>query len=140
MAGDTRFLLDTNILLAALIAPDTLPAEAQAKLIDPAHTVYFSAASIWEIAIKYSLGRENFNFRPEDIQKLALDTGFTELPIRSDHCHRIADLPWHHRDPFDRLLVAQAQTILAYLLTSDGLLVKYSNLVRVVAVKQDCKA
>lgn len=135
MAGDTRFLLDTNILLAALIAPDTLPTQVQAQLSDPAHSILFSAANIWEIAIKYSLGRENFNFRPEDIQRLALETGFTELPIMSDHCHRIADLPWHHRDPFDRLLVAQAQAIPAYLLTTDELLAKYSDLVRVVALK-----
>lgn len=135
MAGDTRVLLDTNILLAALIAPDTLPEEVKAQLSDPAHTVYFSAASIWEIAIKYSLGRESFNFRPKDIQQLAMETGFTELPLVSDHCHRIADLSWHHRDPFDRLLVSQAQSIPAYLLTTDGLLSKYSDLVHLVALK-----
>ncbi len=135
MAGDTRFLLDTNILLAALIAPDTLPAEVQGQLSDPAHSILFSAASIWEIAIKYSLGRESFNFRSEDIEQLALETGFTELPILSGHCHRVADLPWHHRDPFDRLLVAQAQAIPAYLLTTDGLLATYSDLVHVVALK-----
>jgi len=135
MTGEGHFLLDTNILLAALIAPDSLPAEVQAQLSDPAHTIFFSTASIWEIAIKYSLGRESFNFRPEDIQQLALETGFTELPIVSDHCHRVADLPWHHRDPFDRLLVAQAQAIPAYLLTTDELLAKYSDLVRVIGLK-----
>lgn len=135
MAGDGRFLLDTNILLAALIAPDTLPAAVQAQLCDPAHNILFSAASIWEIAIKRSLGREAFNFRPEDIQQLALETGFNELPILSEHCHRVADLPWHHRDPFDRLLVSQAQSIPAYLLTTDELLARYSDLVRVVGLK-----
>ena len=135
MAGDARFLLDTNLLLAAFIAPSTLPAEVQAQLCDPAHSILFSAASIWEIAIKRSLGREAFNFRPEDIQQLALDTGFSELPILSEHCHRIADLPWHHRDPFDRLLVSQAQSIPAYLLTTDALLARYSNLVRVVGLQ-----
>lgn len=135
MAGHTQFLLDTNILLAALIAPDTLPADVQAQLCDPTHDVLFSAASIWEIAIKHSLGRETFNFRPEDIQQLALETGFVELPILADHCHRIADLPWHHRDPFDRLLVSQAQSIPAYLLTTDQLLAKYSDLVRVAGLR-----
>ena len=140
MAGDMRFLLDTNILLAALIAPDILPEEVNAQLSDPGHTIYFSAASIWEIAIKYCLGRESFNFRPEDIQQLAMETGFTELPIMSEHCHRVADLPWHHRDPFDRLLVAQAQAIPAYLLTSDGLLAKYSDLVHVVALRHQERA
>lgn len=131
----TQFLLDTNILLAALIRPDTLPEDIQAQLCDPANTILFSAASLWEIAIKCSLGREDFNFRPEDIQQLALETGFTELPVMSNHCHRIADLPWHHRDPFDRLLVAQALAIPAYLLTTDALLAKYSDLVRVVTLR-----
>ena len=135
MAGDAHFLLDSNILLAALIAPDTLPAEVQAQLSDPANAILFSADSIWEIAIKRSLGREAFNFRPEDIQQLALETGFAELPVISNHCHRIADLPWHHRDPFDRLLISQAQAIPAYLLTTDELLAKYSDLVRVVVLK-----
>jgi len=131
----TQFLLDTNILLAALIRPDALPEDTQAQLCDPANTILFSAASLWEIAIKCSLGREDFNFRPEDIQQLALETGFAELPVISNHCHRIADLPWHHRDPFDRLLVSQAQAMPAYLLTTDALLAKYSDLVRVVTLR-----
>jgi PIN domain nuclease of toxin-antitoxin system len=135
MAGHTQYLLDTNILLAALLAPETLPEEIQAQLSNPANDILSSAASIWEIAIKCSLGREDFNFRPEDIQGLAQETGFTELPIASDHCHRITDLPWHHRDPFDRLLVSQAQAIPAYLLTTDELLAKYSDLVHVVTLK-----
>lgn len=130
-----KLLLDTNILLAAVINPDTLPMDIQAQLQDPKNSILFSAASIWEIAIKRSLGRDDFNFQPEDIQSLALETGFTELPIQSDHCHRLVDLPWHHRDPFDRLLVSQAQSIPAYLLTSDALLANYSELVRVVTIK-----
>lgn len=135
MAGNTQFLLDTNILLAALITPEALPTEVQTQLSDPANGILFSAASIWKIAIKRSLGREDFNFRSEDIQQLALETGFTELPVLSNHCHRISDLPWHHRDPFDRLLVSQAQAIPAYLLTTDELLAKYSDLVRVVVLR-----
>jgi PIN domain nuclease of toxin-antitoxin system len=135
MAGNTQFLLDTNILLAALISPDALPPDVRSQLSDPANGILFSAASIWEIAIKRSLGREAFNFRPEDIQQLALETGFTELPVVSNHCHRITDLPWHHRAPFDRLLVSQAQAIPAYLLTTDESLAKYSDLVRVVVLK-----
>lgn len=129
-----KFLLDTNILLAALINPDVLPMEIQAQLQDPKNGILFSAASIWEIAIKRSLGRDDFNFQPGDIQNLALETGFTELPIQSNHCHRLVDMPWHHRDPFDRLLVSQAQSIPAYLLTSDALLAQYSELVRVVVI------
>ncbi len=130
-----KLLLDTNILLAALINPDALPKDVQAQLQDPKNSVLFSAASIWEIAIKRSLGREDFNFLPEDIEQLALETGFIELPIQSGHCRRLVAMPWHHRDPFDRLLISQAQAIPAYLLTSDALLAKYSDLVSVVAIK-----
>lgn len=130
-----KLLLDTNILLTALINPDTLPMDIQTQLQDPKNSILFSAASIWEIAIKCSLGREDFTFLPEDIQQLASETGFTELPIESHHTHRLVDMPWHHRDPFDRLLVAQAQSIPAYLLTSDALLANYSELVKVVEIK-----
>jgi PIN domain nuclease of toxin-antitoxin system len=128
-----KLLLDTNILLAALIDPDSLPAEIQQDLRDPGNTVLFSSASIWEIAIKYSLGRHDFDFRPEEIQHLAEQTGFDELPICARHCHALADLPWHHRDPFDRLLIVQAKSLPAYLLTRDSGLAQYSDLVRLVA-------
>lgn len=137
MTGNTQYLLDTNILLTALIAPQTLPKDIQSQLRDPTNTILFSAASIWEIAIKYSLGRSSFDFKPEDIQQLALETGFTELRIASGHCLYVASLPWHHRDPFDRLLIAQAHSIPAYLLTTDELLSSYSELVRVVKLKQE---
>jgi len=97
--------------------------------------VYFSAASLWEIAIRRSLDRNDFSFFPEVIHQLALQTGFTELPIAAGHSYAIARMPWHHRDPFDRLLIAQAQSIPAYLLTTDVALEQYSELVRRVAVK-----
>lgn len=128
MAGHV-YLLDTNVLLAALLAPERLPPEVIAGLTDASTTVYFSAASIWEIAIKRSLNRADFDFSPEDIHRLALDTGFTELPVKGEDCYPIASLPWHHRDPFDRLLVAQAQSLPAYLLTTDDMLSRYSELV-----------
>ena len=123
------YLLDTNVLLAALLAPERLPPEVVAGLTDSSNTVYFSAASIWEIAIKRSLNRADFEFSPQDIHCLARDTGFTELVVKSEDCYPIASLPWHHRDPFDRLLVAQAQSLPAYLLTTDGVLSRYSELV-----------
>ncbi len=130
-----KWLLDTNVLLAALIKPEVLPTDTQKLLQDPTSTVYFSAASMWEIAIKQSLGRDDFDFLPEDIHQLALQTGFTELPIASSHSYAIARMPWHHRDPFDRLLIAQAQSIPAYLLTTDAALEQYSELVKRIAVK-----
>lgn len=123
------YLLDTNVLLAALLAPERLPPEVVAGLSDSSNTVYFSSASIWELAIKRSLSRADFDFSPEDIHRLAQDTGFTELAVKGEDCYSLVDLPWHHRDPFDRLLVAQAQSLPAYLLTTDGVLSQYSELV-----------
>ncbi len=123
------YLLDTNVLLAALLAPERLPPEVVAGLTSASNTVYFSAASIWEVAIKRSLNRTDFDFSPEDIHRLALDTGFTELRVKGEDCYPLVNLPWHHRDPFDRLLVAQAQSLPAYLLTTDSVLRQYSELV-----------
>ena len=127
------FLLDTNVLLAALIAPERLTDEALVWLRDPGNEILFSAVSIWEIAIQRSLERDGFDFMPEEIERLALETGFRELPVRAAHCHSVARMPWHHRDPFDRLLVAQGQALPARLLTTDRLLTRYSDLVTLVA-------
>jgi PIN domain nuclease of toxin-antitoxin system len=123
------YLLDTNVLLAALLAPERLPAEVVADLSDSSNTVYFSSASIWEVAIKRSLKRDDFNFLPNDIHRLAMDTGFTELMVKGEDCYPLVNLPWHHRDPFDRLLISQALSLPAYLLTTDGVLHQYSDLV-----------
>ena len=133
--ANQAYLLDTNILLSATIAPARLPAQGRRWLCDPRNAIHFSAANIWEIAIKRSLSREAFDFDPQDIQRLALETGFTELPILGEHCHALATMAWHHRDPFDRLLVAQAQALPAYLLTSDRQLAAYGELVMPVTLK-----
>lgn len=124
-----RLLLDTNVLLAMLLAPGRLPERTRETLADPQNEVLFSAASLWEIAIKSSLGRAAFDFRVEDIHALALETGLRELPVEGAHTYLVATLPWHHRDPFDRLLVAQAMTLSARLLSTDSVLVQYSPLV-----------
>lgn len=128
-------LLDTNVLLVAVVKPERLPDAVQALLRNPGNTVYFSAASIWEIAIKRSLNREGFDFEPEDIENLALETGFDELPVRSAHCHALSRMAWHHRDPFDRLLIAQAQALPARLLSTDGMLSRYSDLASVFSLR-----
>ena len=80
MAGHV-YLLDTNVLLAALLAPDRLPQEVVAGLTDLSNKVYFSSARIWEVAIQRSLNRSDFDFSPVDIHRLALDTGFSELMV-----------------------------------------------------------
>ena len=86
-------ILDTNILLCALISPEKLSPQIQQQLINPENTVYFSAASIWEIAIKSSLNKVDFDFLPQDIHTLALQAGFTELPIQSITPSKL--LKWH---------------------------------------------
>ena len=125
-------LLDTHVLLWALDAPERLPQAVAAQLESPEAMVYFSAASIWEIAIKASLGKIDFDHSPEAIAQAARDTGFVELPVRAEHGARVARLPMHHRDPFDRVLIAQAQLLPARLITADAALVPYSELVQLI--------
>ncbi len=125
-------LLDTHVLLWAMDAPQRLPAHVRDMLANRSQAVYFSAASIWEIAVKSALKKVDFDYRPEEIAEAARQTGFTELPVTADHAARVADLPHHHRDPFDRLLIAQALWLPARFLTVDGLLVAYSDLVLLI--------
>lgn len=124
-----RLLLDTNVLIRALIDPKRLSTEAQTVLEDPEHEVFFSAASVWEIAIKFALGRADFKVSPEEIVESAEASGFVELPVRAHAALKVATLRHLHRDPFDRLLVAQAMTEPAQLYTTDKQLAAYSELV-----------
>jgi PIN domain nuclease of toxin-antitoxin system len=124
-----RLLLDTHIFLWALIEPTKLDRKTRLTLEDPEHEVLFSAASIWEMAIKVALGRADFLVSPDSIVVAAQASGFVELPVRSAAALRVATLPHHHRDPFDRLLVAQAMTEPAILYTADAQLEVYSELV-----------
>ena len=125
-------LLDTHILLWALDAPQRLQRDVVAQIESPETTVYFSAASIWEIAIKTALGKVDFQDSPEDIAQAARDTGFVELPVSAAHAAKVTHLPLHHRDPFGRLLIAQILLLPAQLITADSALVPYSELVRLV--------
>jgi len=127
-----RLLLDTNILLWVLLQPARLDAAAFALIEDERNSVLFSVTSIWEIAIKARLGRDDFNARPGAVNQFALNAGFEVLPVQADAAIRVADLPMHHRDPFDRLLVAQAMAGPMRLLTSDPVLRQYSELVMLV--------
>jgi len=124
-----RLLLDTHVLLWAVIEPSRLRAQVRMTLEDPVNEVLFSAASVWEMAIKAALGRADFQVSPRAILEAALETGFTELPVLSAAALRVTDLPHHHRNPFDRLLVAQAMTEPAVLYTADATLCAYSELV-----------
>ena len=98
----------------------------------PGNDLLFSAASLWEIAIKNTLGRENFQVEPRVLRRGLLDNGYTELPISSEHAVSIDALPPLHKDPFDRLLLAQALSEGITLLTSDAQLARYRGPVRKV--------
>lgn len=125
-------LLDTHILLWALDEPERLPEDLVAQIESPETSVLFSAASIWEIAIKTALGKLDFRYPPEQIAQAAVETGFVELAVSAAHGAKVANLPLHHRDPFDRLLIAQALLMPAQLVTADVALVPYSELIRVI--------
>ncbi len=125
-----RVLLDTHVLLWALITPKRLGKDARAAIESPDNDILFSAASIWELAIKSTSKRLGFRIAPEVIAAAAVESGFTELPVKSAAAIQVAKLPDHHRDPFDRLLIAQAMTEPATLYTVDTQFEVYSELVR----------
>jgi PIN domain nuclease of toxin-antitoxin system len=125
-----RILLDTHVLIWALIEPQRLAATTRRLLEDAGNEILFSAASIWEIAIKISLGRADFQIEPSEIIDAAISSGFTELPVHAHAALQVSSLPPHHRDPFDRLLIAQAMTEPALFYTADRQLDPYSELVR----------
>lgn len=124
----TRVLLDTHVLLWALAGHRRLPAEAR-RLMDE-HDVVVSAASIWEVAIKAGLGKLQVD--PLAVQQALEPSGFDELPVTAAHAAAVASLPPHHRDPFDRLLVAQALAEHLVLVTTDEQLAPYGDVVRLV--------
>jgi PIN domain nuclease of toxin-antitoxin system len=120
-----KLLLDTHLLLWAAGEPHRLSAEARRLIEDPAHELFFSAASLWEVAIKRGLGREDFRVDPRLLRRGLLDNGYSELVIESAHAVAVDTLPPVHKDPFDRILVAQAWTEGITLLTADPLVAQY---------------
>ena len=124
----TRLLLDTQVVLWALGGHRRLSGEAR-RLINK-HESFVSAASIWEIAIKAALGKLDAD--PEAVRQALDPSGFGELPVTGEHAASVARLPAHHRDPFDRLLVAQSLVENLVLLTADAQLAPYGGLIRVV--------
>jgi len=125
-------LLDTRLLLWAAFEPGRLSAKATKALQSRDEPLAFSLASLWEVAIKTSLGRPGFAVDTALLHRALLAEGFVELPISAAHIARVASLPWVHRDPFDRLLVAQAAQEKLVLLTVDATLRRYGRFVRQV--------
>ena len=114
-----NYLLDTHILLWTLVDPDKVPRPMRRIVEDSRNRVWFSAASIWEIAIKHSLAKAEFTVEPATIWKAARETGLEELAVTAEHAVGVDALAWLHRDPFDRLLVAQARSAGMKLLSVD---------------------
>jgi len=127
-----KLLLDTHLLLWAAGDPNRLSASARSLIENPDNELLFSAASIWEVVIKRGLGRNDFQVDPRLLRRGLLDNGYSELPILSDHVVAIDSLPGIHKDPFDRVLVAQASVEGITLLTTDSLLAQYPGPIRVV--------
>ena len=127
-----KLLLDTHLLLWAAGNPDRLSAEARTLIGALENELLFSAASVWEIAIKRGLGREDFRVDIRLLRRGLLDNGYGELPVGSEHAVAIDALPPIHKDPFDRLLVAQATVEGITLLTSDAVVAQYPGPVRKV--------
>lgn len=127
-----RLLLDTHVLLWAAYRPERLSAEATELLSDPTNELLFSAASIWEVAIKAGLGRTDFTADPHVLRRELVDNGYRELAISALHASGVSGLPDIHRDPFDRLIVAQARAEGITLLTADAKVLAYGAPVRLI--------
>jgi len=118
-------LLDTQLLIWMAFAPEQLPSTLIPDLEDRQQRFLVSVVSLWEVAIKRSLNRPNFHFDAVALRQQLQREGFEELPIRAENCLAVQNLPWHHRDPFDRLLIAQAQQEQIQLLSCDQSLSQY---------------
>jgi PIN domain nuclease of toxin-antitoxin system len=122
-----NYLLDTHVLLWALSAPEKLTKEMRDIIEDPGESIWFSVASLWEVAIKSALGRPDFTFDAREIWGAARDTSFLELDVQALHVFKLRELPALHQDPFDRLLLAQANAMNMHLLTVDARVLQYSD-------------
>lgn len=125
-----NLLLDTHAILWMLDDDPRLPVTARTMILE-AHDIRYSPASLWEIAIKLSIGRYDFRLSPDWSQVIpkALEANACRmLAISADHCERVGQLAWHHRDPFDRMLIAQAQCEDLTLLSCDQLIPQYQDL------------
>ena len=124
-----KLLLDTHILLWAAGEPQKLPVKIRQLIEDEENTLFFSAASIWEIVMKNGLGRSDFQIEPRMFRAALMDNGYLELPITSEHVLFVHDLPLLHKDPVDRILVAQSSIEGMAVLTVDQAVIDYGGTV-----------
>jgi PIN domain nuclease of toxin-antitoxin system len=127
-----KLLLDTHLLLWAAGQPELLSEDARVLLEEPDNQLLFSAASVWEVTIKRSLGRDDYRVNPRMLRRGLLDNGYGELAITSEHAIAVELLPAIHKDPFDRMLLAQSLVEGITLVSSDPLVARYPVPVRQV--------
>jgi len=120
-----KLLMDTHLLLWAARNAQRLSPKAQNIITDTANELLFSVVSLWEVVIKRGIGRADFQFDPRLLRRGLLDNGYAELEVSSAHVLAVSALPPMHKDPFDRLLLAQAMTEGMTLLTADSVLARY---------------
>ena len=125
-----QLLLDTHLLLWAVVEPERLDVALVVMLEDPLNTPVFSVVSLWELVIKRGLDRPDFQIEPSLLRQALLEAGWRELPVEAHHALAVGQLPPLHRDPFDRLLLAQAQADGLLLITADRQLAQYPGPVR----------
>lgn len=125
-----KILVDTHLILWAAATPKKLPRAALTLLRNADNELWFSAASLWEVAIKRGLGRPDFQVDPTLLRRGLVDNGWVELPVSGAHAVAAGSLPWLHRDPFDRMLVAQARAEGVTLITVDEQVAAYGSPVR----------
>lgn len=122
-----NLLLDTHVLLWTASQPSRLSARARTRLLDAANTLHFSVASLWEVGIKSALGRPDFQVDAQRLRTQLMAAGYRELVIEAKHVFAVKTLPPLHRDPFDRLLLAQARCEGHSLVTADARLLTYGD-------------
>lgn len=127
-----KLLLDTHVLLWAAAQPERLSGSARALIEDEENILLFSAASLWEVTIKSDLGRDDFRVDPRLLRRALVDNGYIELPVTHRHVLALKGLASLHRDPFDRMLVAQSSAEGVVLVTADPLVAQYAGLVKQV--------
>ena len=124
-----NLLLDTHVALWALVDSPRLSASARELILTPGNTIWISTASLWEIAIKHGLGRGDMPISSQAAIAYFRDAGYSFLPVGPEHAAAVETLPPHHRDPFDRMLIAQAQVEPMRLLSHDAQIARYGDLI-----------
>jgi PIN domain nuclease of toxin-antitoxin system len=127
-----KILPDSHLLVWYFAQSEKLPNSARLLMAATENQLFFSSASIWELTIKFVAGRSDFTFPPSVLRKSLLDNGFTEVPITSKHGLGVANLPPIHKDPFDRILIAQAIAEDMVLMTSDETIAQYEGPIQLV--------